>query len=261
MINPGHALPLVAVGLFAAVGHHGEHGLLPLGCGDAYGLIDNEQLHDLWQNGQRSRIGGDAVPELICDHAAHGQAVLLRLDRCDAVGVLISARDVRPLINSGHALPLVAVGLFAAVGRHGEHGLLPLGSGDVYGLIDNAQLHDLRQNGRRSRIGGDAVPELNGQRSRIGGDAVPELICNHAAYGQAVLFRLDRCDAVGILISTRDVLPLIHSGHALPLVAVGLFAAGGRHGEHGLVPLGRGDAYGLIDDAHLHGKQQTHMVI
>ena len=165
------------------------------------------------------------------------------------------------MIHSGHALPLVAVGLFAAGGRYGEHGLLPLGCGDVYGLIDNGQLHDLRQNGRFSRIGGDAVPALNGQRSRIGGDAVPELVCDHAAHGQAVLFLLDRCDAVGILISVRDVLPLIHSGHALPLVAVGLFAAGGRHGEHGLAPLGHGDAYGLIDDAQLRDQQQTHMVI
>ena len=142
MVIPGLALPLVAAGLCAAVDRHEEHGLLPLGCGDAYGLIDDAQLR---QNGQHSRIGGDAVPELICDHAAHGQAVLLQPDRCDAVGVLISARDVRPLINPGLALPLVAAGLCAAADRHGEQGVLPLDRGDAYWLIDDAQLHGKQQ--------------------------------------------------------------------------------------------------------------------
>ena len=147
------------------------------------------------------------------------------------------------MIRPGHALPLVAIGLFAAVDRRGEQDVLPLGRGDAYGLIDDAQLRK------------------NGQHSRIGGDVVPELIGDHATHGQAVLFQLDRCDAVGVLISARDVRPLIRPGHALPLVTVGLCAANGRRGEQGFLPLGRGDAYGLIDDAQLHGKQQTHMVI
>ena len=131
MINPGLALPLIAVGLFASNRRHGEYCILTLGRSDAYGLIDDAQLHDLRQNGQHSRIGGNAVPKLICDHAAHGQTVLFKLNRFDAVGILIGARDVRPLINPGHALPLVAAGLCATAGRHGEHGLLPLGRGDV----------------------------------------------------------------------------------------------------------------------------------
>ena len=97
------------------------------------------------QNGQHSRIGGNAVPKLICDHAAHGQAVLLQLDRGDAIGVLIGARDLRPLINPGLALPLIAVGLFASNRRHGEYCILTLGCSDAYGLIDNAQLHGKQQ--------------------------------------------------------------------------------------------------------------------
>ena len=101
----------------------------------------------------------------------------------------------------------------------------------------------------------------NGQRSRIGGDAVPKLICDHAAHGQTVLFKLNRFDAVGILIGARDVRPLISTGHTLPTVAVGLFASNRRHGEYCILTLGRSDAYGLIDNAQLHGKQQTHMVI
>ena len=101
----------------------------------------------------------------------------------------------------------------------------------------------------------------NGQHSRIGGNAVPKLICDHAAHGQTVLFKLNRFDAVGILISARDVRPLISTGHTLPTVAVGLFASNRRHGEYCILTLGRSDAYGLIDNAQLHGKQQTHMVI
>lgn len=48
------------------------------------------------------------------------------------------------------------------------------------------------------------------------------------------------------------------SGHALPLIAIGLFSAGSRHGEHGLLSRGGGDACGLLDDAQLRGRQQAH---
>ena len=113
---------------------------MPVGYGDTFGMLHDEQTH-----GQHCGIGGHAVPKLICDHAAHGQAVLFGLDRFNAVGVLLSARDVFPLILPGQALPLIAVGLLAAAGCHGERGLLPLNRRHIFGLLGNVQRYAQHQ--------------------------------------------------------------------------------------------------------------------
>ena len=69
---------------------------------------------------------------------------------------------------------------------------------------------------RSLRIAIGCLFRLNGQHSRIGGNAVPELICYHAAHGQTVLFKLNRFDAVGILMGSSQryklVIKLISAG-------------------------------------------------
>ena len=54
---------------------------------------------------------------------------------------------------------------------------------------------------------------------------------------------------------------MIDPGHALPPVAVGLFAAVDRHGEQGFLTIGRVDACGLVDNTQQRGQQQMHMVV
>ena len=140
MIRFGHGLPLVAVRPGAAGSLHGEHGPLPQSGAEADGLLDDAQRY-----GQRGRLGGDAVPALVGDHAAHGQAALLLLDRFDAAGILIRALDVLPLSRRGHGLPLVAVRPCAAGSLHGKRGLLSHRGAEADGLLDNAQLHGQQQ--------------------------------------------------------------------------------------------------------------------